>query len=235
MIFLAVSSLLFISALGLISGRQQSVQFSQGVRDAQSKLQDIINQVSSGYYPSVDNISCTAPAAGGAPVIDAGTDKQGTSSSCVFLGKVVQFGAGDEGDEYKVYSVASRRLNATDDDVSTLAEAKPTAIAPTNAADDTPNATENSVFQYGIKVTRVTIPDPSSGSYVGGSSNVGAVAFFGSFPGKNVQGSLVSGAQRVSYGAVPGSALGADSYTTDSKHGLTGAALITETDNDTFS
>ena len=208
MIFLAVTAMLFISALSLISGRQAGVQFAQATRDAQSKLQDIINQVSSGFYPNGDGFSCTVAGTSG-PALDLSTPKaQGTSDDCVFLGKVVELGVGTDQDGYNVVSVAARRLNTSGLEVNSLAQAKPTAIALKSAADtNTPDVTDKSVFQYGLKVTRVTVPATATTP----GPNYGAIAFLGSFP-SGAQTNLTSGAQHVNFGAVPGTTLNQDYY-----------------------
>ncbi len=50
MIFLAVSSLMFISAMILINGRQSRAEFIQAVRVFEANLRDVANDVSTGYY-----------------------------------------------------------------------------------------------------------------------------------------------------------------------------------------
>lgn len=206
MIFLAVTAILFASAMVAIGGRQATVQFNQGVRDAQSKLQDVINQVSTGFYPDASNFTCSASATTATrPTFTATASKQGTSDSCTFLGKVVQFGLGTDQDGYNVISVASRRVTASSDgltglDVSSLAQALPTALSPIDASDvTTPDITQKLAFQYGVQATRVTVPD-AGGSYA--SDDYGSVAFLSSFPGSN-NGALVSGAQQVAFATVP--------------------------------
>lgn len=217
MIFLAVTAMLFTSALTLISGRQATVQFAQATRDAQSKFQDIINQVSSGFYPTTGSFTCSANPLGTAPTFDVTTpSKQGTSNTCVFLGKVTQLGVGSDGDHYNVISVASRRVDSIGLEVNSLDKAKPTAISPPSAAaaasGSVPDVTEKTSFQYGLRVTRVTVPDPATGAYAGAASDYGSIAFFGSFPGAAASdpSSLTSGAQHVNFAPVSGSVLGED-------------------------
>lgn len=207
MIFLAVTGVLFVSAMLTVSGKQANVQFTQGVRDAQSKIQDIINQVATGYYPNNGSFTCSVPTPtdpSSAPTFTAVSKVQGSSDDCVFLGKVLQFttgGAAEDGaTNYNVFSVASRRKNnkTPPQEVSSLKEAVPTAVAPTAAHSGYPDITENFETQYGIKVTDIKVR--------GISGTFGAVAFFGSLP--SVQGTnLASGAQRVVFGLVPLSSL----------------------------
>lgn len=195
LIFLAISSLLFLSAVSTIGGRQASVQFTQATRDAQSKIQELINQVSTGYYPSA-GYTCTASVAGLS--FTNISSVQGTSKDCVFLGKVLKLGANiavlgkDAAGDYSVINVAARRLNdATKKEVISLAEATPTAIRA---------STSTQRFQYGLAVTRII--DPVSGN------RFGSIALFSSLPkNQGSTGTLASGTLRVGYAGVPGSNL----------------------------
>lgn len=88
MIFLAISLVIAASSWSLIAGKQAETDFNQKMRDTQSKLQDWINDVSTGFTggdPSQQN--CTI--SGLRPSIAGG----GPSSTpvCVFLGKAIQF------------------------------------------------------------------------------------------------------------------------------------------------
>ncbi len=198
MLFLAISGALFVGTLAAISGRREGVEFQQAIRDVESKMNDVINQVASGYYPSNDRVKCVASAPG-APVLSSGVSPLGSSSECVYLGKVVQFtpNALDSSD-YNVISVAARRLTPAKREVSSLAEAYPTAVA--NPSID---ITEQFQLQYGLRVTEVKDADT-------GVATGGAVAFFSSFPKNSTSGALSSGEQHVSVGIVPNTVLAQD-------------------------
>jgi len=218
MVFLAVTGILFVSAVATVQGKQAVVQFSQGTRDAQSKIQDVINQVSTGYYPSTNSISCTAPS-GGAPIIVAGSKTQGSSDDCIFLGKVIQLGTSG-GTGFNAFSVAARRQNASTNTTATsLEQALPTAMAPTSNASSTPDSTEKTEFDYGLIVTRIMMPlqpkNSATGKFPAGAFNgttYGAVAFFTSLPTVSSGLLLASGAQHVSFGVVPESTLNDSTY-----------------------
>ena len=98
MIFLAVTAMLFIAAMTTIGGKQATVQFTQGIRDTQSKIQDVINNVSTGYFPTDSNFKCIVGDAipannipNVAPSFTLGASIQGSSEKCVSLGKVLEF------------------------------------------------------------------------------------------------------------------------------------------------
>ena len=166
MVFLVVTAALFASAMAAVSGRQASVQFTQGIRDAQSKMQEIINDVSTGYYPSNGDFACSA-ATGTTdrPTFTAVATPQGSSNECTFLGKSVHFttNAADVGSgavRYNILSIAARRVNAAGLEVQSLNEALPTAIAPTAVGGmaGISDKTSKQELQFGIKVTRITAP-----------------------------------------------------------------------------
>lgn len=213
MIFLAVTSLFFVAAMTAIGGKQASVQFTQGTRDAQSNIQDIINQVATGYYPSGGSFTCNVgPLASDAPTFTSVASEQGSSDKCVILGKVLQLGTNDPGkDAYNVINVAARRVNVTGKEVSSLTEALPTAI---------PGITEGFKFQYGIAVTRVVVP--------GNAANYGSIAFLSTLPKfQGGTGTLASGTQRVSYGAIMNSNLNDDVATASARVSSITDATIT--------
>ncbi len=68
LIFIAVSGMMFMSAVILVGGRQQEVEFSQGVRDLENKLKDTLNDVSTGYFPANNSLNCTIATGAGAGV-----------------------------------------------------------------------------------------------------------------------------------------------------------------------
>ena len=197
LIFLAVSGVLFVSAILAISGRQQAVEFQQSTRDAQNLMNDIINQVSSGFYPKTDDIICSVVGAG-SPTITvgaAGSQTQGSSDDCVFLGKSLQF---TNGTDFKVISIAGRRYKSGNIESGSLAEAKPVGI--TNPID----ISEDKHFQSGLSVTCVGLPSVCSTPT---PPSAGAVMFIGSFPNTTTTGNLASGTQHISFGVVPVSTL----------------------------
>ena len=95
LIFLAVSGAILISTLGLVNGRQEKTRFQQAVSETDQILQDIFNDVSTGFYPSSGNISCSTDLATGKMItITAAATyvEQGTNTGCVFIGKFIDFG-----------------------------------------------------------------------------------------------------------------------------------------------
>lgn len=100
MIVLSISTLLFAGAVAGYAHQNSKTQFTNGVRDMENKIQDILNDVSTGYYPSYENFVCTRTGSPAVPFIgepdyaDNPTPFQGTNQDCIFLGKAVAINDG---------------------------------------------------------------------------------------------------------------------------------------------
>lgn len=195
LIVLAVTGGLIVAIAATLSGRQERTQFTQAIQEVQSQIQEVINEVSSGYFPSTNNFQCTATLTG--PTFASGAAEQGSNEGCVFIGKAIQFKvAGTDPEEFKVYSLAGLQRNPDGTEVTSLAEARPKAIAPPASSID---LTQTKKLQYGL----------TTHSMVWSSANVpiGAVAFTNSLASYSDAG-IVSGSQKVRMAAIGASALG---------------------------
>jgi prepilin-type N-terminal cleavage/methylation domain-containing protein len=185
MIVLAVTGALFISAALLISGRQNQTEFDQGIRQIQSQIQQTINEVSTGFYPNKSNFTCTAAA--GSINISPGGNGQGTNNGCIFLGKVMQFKVnGTIPEQFATFSVAGLQKNSSGNDVASLSEASPLAIAPGPSHANIPDITQKTALQSGLTTVSMT----ASGNSVGAVGFISSVAQISG-------GSVVSGSQQV--------------------------------------
>jgi len=142
MIFLAVSMVLFISAWGLIGGKQQKVQFTEGMKELQSKIQSVISDVNNGYFKNANDLQCNVDTAGGntiqfgatstpptSPfgsdipyragrpyvVEDSSTNKDNAAyyANCTFFGEAIQFGDDVSSDHMIIHTLLA---NATFND-----------------------------------------------------------------------------------------------------------------------
>lgn len=104
MIVLVVSVALFASVVGVYSVQNRRTQFNESVQTFQLKLQDIINDVETGYYPTNNNINCEVDGAGNVQVAP-GTNQQGTNEDCVFAGKAIQM----DGSTYEAFTLVGKR------------------------------------------------------------------------------------------------------------------------------
>lgn len=150
--------MLFISAAALISGQQRKTEFTQAVRDLESRLSDISNDVSTGLYTNTNNFQCQV--VGTTLTISSGTNQQGGNTGCIYLGKVLQFSPDTGTDKIRILSVVGKQRTGNNGvsgtETTSLTEATPQAIAPGSSP-------------------RNTVPDGSETIQLGGGANIGWV------------------------------------------------------------
>ena len=182
MIVLAVTGILFVSAVTIVSGRQGKTQFQQGINAVKTEIEQTVSDVQTGYYPNAQNFSCSL-GAGGALVITSTTPatstEQGANKDCVFLGKVIQFKVQNE-DNYAIYPIAGVRTA--------------TSLS-TSRAKSVGQSTEKKLLQFGLTPKWVR---PASGADVGA---LGFITVFGVTNGE------VKGSQSIQLVPVPSSNL----------------------------
>jgi prepilin-type N-terminal cleavage/methylation domain-containing protein len=212
LIVLGISGALFIGAAILISGKQNQAAFNQAIQQMQSQVQQVISDVSNGYFPSNSNFQCTANA-GGPVVLSGGGNAQGSNAGCVFAGKVLQFKvASTDPEKYNIFTLAGAQKDATGKEVTSLAASVPKVIAPyVGAPGSYPNITTDTILQNGLTVAATGSPAGGMWYNNGGSDiSIGAVAFvpsFASYTGTNID----SNSQQVSIVAIGGTATNASS------------------------
>jgi len=96
MIVLSVSAIIFTAVIAGYKGQSTKTHFTNAVRDMENKIQDILNDVSTGYYPNASNFHCSRVGSPAAHILidPAGTSEQGTNQDCIFLGKAVDVNDG---------------------------------------------------------------------------------------------------------------------------------------------
>jgi len=168
-IVLAVSSALLVSALLLVGGQQNKTQFNQSVRDIEQQVQDIINNVATGYYSRSTDFTCSNNA--GILTISVGHSDLGSNKDCLFIGRIVQFNVGGNGENLAVYNIVGLRENGGEA-ITDLALAQPTILTGT---------TEHRTLKYGLRAINCgvgavgfisTLGQPSGGNLESGSQNV---------------------------------------------------------------
>jgi hypothetical protein len=200
MLFLAVSGVMFLIATNFINGKESQAEFSTSVGNVTSVLQQVIDNVANGYYPTQQNFNCTNPLGGGvlgaAPTFSSGSSSKGTNSQggygCVFLGDVIQFGVnGTNGSGYAVIPVVGDQAIKTPQgpvQVTNFSDAYPTPLM-----NSVVNMVNNATLEYGLRVTAMGIDNsPSSTSFYQTLSAIGIFTTFGSYGANNL---LQSGAQ----------------------------------------
>lgn len=193
MIFLAVSGTMFISAMLLINGQQQKAQFSTAIREIDSRLQDTINDVATGFYTNTNNFTCTAPSIGGNPEVleVANADSQGKNTDCIFVGRAIQFAvAGSDGEDYITYSMVGRRLLATGNEVQSIYDAQAIPIAPGDTKNSgVPDAAEHNRLTGGLKLKYMSYRAGSGRQPIAG---IGFFTTFARYSGSNLDSGSLS-------------------------------------------
>ncbi len=150
LIFLAVTSAIMIVAIPMVSRSQRNNTFYQAINDLNTQVSGVASKVTNGEY-AVDR---------GTDECDAGTNpgdkpvfRQGTSgSTCVYIGKMLQF---TEGPEFYVHTIIGRRLaGPTPKEVTTMTDASPQILQPTTSGTNSnyPNATDVRKMPGGLRV-----------------------------------------------------------------------------------
>lgn len=106
MIFLLISSALLGSTTIMLSGRQERIRFTNAVESFDTKFKDLLNDVSTGYYPTDQSFSCRLVGPAGSEDITfpplGGPAEQGTNTGCLFLGRATQLTPGRNFDTFTI-------------------------------------------------------------------------------------------------------------------------------------
>ena len=125
MIFLAVTGALFAMIALSFAGQRGRTQFQTSAREIESRIRDLVNDTSTGFYQTSESFSCVAGASG--PSFTNPNSEQGANQACIFIGRALQFSGGSS--DYDVYTVAGLRRESTENkEVENFAEAKPQAV-----------------------------------------------------------------------------------------------------------
>lgn len=198
LIVLAISGSMLVAVVAMISGQQGKTQFQQSINQVSQQIQQIIGDVSNGYYP-VSNISCSASGSS-VSIIPLNGSSLGTNSDCVLVGKVIQFNQIPVSQQYIVYSMVGLRQ-------SNGSGINPIAIAPgLNANSGVPNNSTINSMANGISLayTAYTI----NGVTQANSSKAFAIL---TSPVTGAGITDVSGAQQINIYAVNGTNASANS------------------------
>lgn len=185
LVFLAVSTALFAMVALFIAGRQARAEFTYGVQEFSTRMADVMNDVSTGYYDNIGTFACNAGVSG-APVIDGtSTRPLGENTGCIFIGRVIQFDPDEpslnmpEDQGYNVFSVVGRRVVAVPgagnkrrdsqnfNDSYTVPLYDPGRVRP-----------NNEIIPNGIRINWLRYATVENGAL---TTNVGAVGLFTNF------------------------------------------------------
>ncbi|MCA9328506.1 hypothetical protein KC959_01945 [Candidatus Saccharibacteria bacterium] len=205
LIFIAVSALIFVFAMIAISGRQEQVQFTQGVREFEAKVQDILNDITTGYYAANPTIRCEI-VAGNASLDFSLTNNEdlGTNNNCIYIGKVIQVlpDGADADKRMFIYNLVGKRYADTENSLiaDTITEVSPKLVS--SSAPGSNDSSEEYFTRYGLKITKlIELPTASP------APEFGAFSIISNFAGGG-SGVTTSQSQSVRVGTIKGTSVG---------------------------
>ena len=190
-VVLAVTSALVGSAFYFMSGRSRRLSFENDITAFQTKLDDVINNVSSGYYARTSDFACAVSS--GNPVITSGISTgRGTNPDCQFLGRAIH--TNTSWGYYWVHNIIGlRKVNGTGALISTYAESKARLLSLSTANNGGVEAAEmNNFYNTTLGKTRYVNTDGTIGT-----DDRGFLAFLSSLPSIAANGNANPGAQSV--------------------------------------
>lgn len=200
LIVLAVTGVLFVSVIAAFGGRQQQVEFTQGINLVKTEIEQAMNEVETGYYPNAKNFKCQELPDGSLDIDEGESEltatEQGKNTGCLFLGKVLQFGIDGDMTRYDVLTIVGRQSGES------FIDATPQSIE---------SAREQRSLQFGLTLARMTYNEVNP---------VGAVGFFTSY-GVDDSG-MASGNQVLQTVPVIGTGLGAPANSVSSSRMVNG-------------
>lgn len=205
LIVLAVTGALFLAAVLLISGKQQVTSFNQSIRSIQTQMQQVVNDVGSGFYQNDGNIKCDKGGSG--LLLTSLSTEQGTNKDCIFIGKVVQFALlSTDPEEFNIYTIVGLSGDSVTPSTD-LSTAKARLIARGTAASDSgiPEVFDTKTLLYGLTATKMYYRNAAGGKV----ADIGAVGFTSSLANLGAADS----SQQVNVVAVTGTALQRDKAT----------------------
>ena len=185
MIVMIVTSVMLVSTMATFSGQHKKTQFAQALRDLESKFDDIANDVSTGYFPNSNSISCSAVGVS-EPNISAVSTEQGANYDCIFLGKaVVLHDGGSDNFSLQIYPIVGNR-NAGSLSGATFGSTRPKAVG---------QLVEEKSLLYGTRIK--SIQRVVSGASLNGSGALIVIASTPNGTGATLGGGFNSGLQRI--------------------------------------
>jgi prepilin-type N-terminal cleavage/methylation domain-containing protein len=96
LIVLAVTSILFVMAVLLVSGQIQKAEFSTSINEVRSQIQQVMDNAATGYYAQTTKFTCLRGNESLVIIPPDGTQARGTHNGCVFMGRALQFGVSSD-------------------------------------------------------------------------------------------------------------------------------------------
>ena len=197
MLFLAISSLMFVIAATAVSGKQARAEFQQGLQSTNDTIRQVMNDVSNGQFDSrtdtssgdlVNVFKCT-PGMTGMNIDTSSTVKQGQNKGCIFMGKIIRLSANTN--SFVIHTLVGRQFNGSD-----ISDGVPTNMTQANLDYVPALTTPGTKFKWDIDYTNAW------DNTVSPKADIGALAVIKSFASTSAS-TLASGSQDVFIVPIP--------------------------------
>lgn len=175
LMFLAVSALIFAMVVVSFEGQQDRTQFNQSVKDLETRIIDLANDISNGFYSSPNNFSCQSLPGDSTVTFGGGSTPRGENEGCIFAGQVLAFTPNSS--TFTITPLAGKQRTLVGIDVRevvSIAEANPVEI---------PGSTLSERTNYNVAVNKVSF---TNGGPVTNISAFAIMVTFGSYTGTNL-------------------------------------------------
>lgn len=194
LIFMAISSAMFVFVVITFAGRQEDIRFRQSLNDFEAQMRDLMNDVSTGFLPNAD-FECQVLADGSFD-FSGGMGEQGANADCVNLGKAVVIN--DTSDNF-----AAMSLVGSNQALSRASDYEALGLQPVTDSGSGDNVFTTTTLTGGAEVYKVAFRDAPAIEF-------GAIGFLpalattaGGSDGQNV---VVAGFRRVQLAGSPAAA-----------------------------
>lgn len=188
MLFISIAGVIFVAGIAGFAGQQSKHQFTQSVKNFDAAIQDIMNDVDTGFSDAETAFSCTVSSPTNPlskPVLNFTSPETGGSrKDCIFIGKVLVFAPNADKKFYGVFSVLGRREDAAKNEVQNLTDAQAVAYTKGTLAGITtiPDKTILKEIGYGATISEVYI-----NTTVTQQPAIGFFTDFAQSPGGNIE------------------------------------------------
>lgn len=184
LIVLSTTALLALLVMNMIAGQQGRAEFTQAVRDADSRIKDMINDYATGFYERTGNVKCSADGSGNPPILSSSASDLGVNIGCIYAGRIMKF---SNTNTFTLHTMAGRQYDGPvfSQEVSTLLGAQPRLIHPTPADPSLPNLAQVGTFDGGVTIGKVIYVNSTNAERETGA--FGVISNFGTTTGTSLR------------------------------------------------
>lgn len=154
LVVLAVGLVTFFAAVSLLAGRQGKTEFSQAMRDIQTKFDSIVNSVKVSNFPDASGYQCEIDSNDRPRIVSGGTIELGENEQCLFLGKAIQLDNSPSGPPHRlfIYTILGRTKDNSNKIVTDFDDTNPSPIISPPSGPSELDLTETYTLPFGVTI-----------------------------------------------------------------------------------